>query len=268
MHMLSASGPKRALTFGVVAGLALAATFALVDVAPRQNGQFPPPYIQPGQNCFDGVSPSECKPDSKTTFTKNPDAPWYNPAGMCCVTPEAGLAIKCQPSVSANCNRKAYIFIGPRGNALHRGVCCGKEAQRGTAAGDELAAAAVRPFCLDTYESYCREGGGDGSTALQSRGMMGNRMTYNNVRVQAGPGAGPYGSRVGVKGGVNGNCCIMPLAGFATRCEDGISYQHCPTTITSMYIGPRGGGAGIVGTCCKRVPMSSSVAGAQLGLQP
>jgi len=271
VQMLAASPAlrlKRALSFiGLVASLLLAGSFILQDVAPRQNWVFPPPFISPGQNCFEGVSPSECKPDSKTTFAKNPNNAWYNPEGMCCVTPQAGTEIQCMPSVSANCNRRAYVFIGPRGNQLARGVCCGTEAIRGTAAGDELAAAAVQPYCFYMYESYCREGMRDG-TAFESRGKMGWRMQYNNVRVQAGPGAGPYGSRVGVKGGVNGNCCIMPLAGFTTRCEENVNYALCPVTITSIYIGPRGGGIGTTGYCCKRRPLSSSIAGAQLGLQP
>ena len=269
--MLATTPPlhgKRALScVGLAAGLLFATTVLLQDVAPQQNWVFPPPFISPGQNCFEGVSPSQCKPDSKTTFAKNPNEPWYNPEGMCCVTPQAGMQTQCMLSVSANCNRQAYVFIGPRGNSLARGVCCGQEAMRGTAAGEELAAAAVRPYCFYLYESYCREGMRDG-TAHQSRGKMGWRMTYNNVRVQQGPGAGPYDARVAVRGGVNGNCCIQPLAGFATRCEENVNYQLCPTTVTSIYLGPRGGGIASTGYCCKRRPLSSRIAGAQLGLQP
>jgi len=104
---------------------------------------------------------------------------------------------------------------------------------------------------MNVYESYCKHGAGPASFNRDPW-----QLTYNNIRVQPGPGP----VTVGIRGGVNGNCCIMPMPGFTTRCEEGVSYQLCPYTPVSMYIGPRGGGAGITGMCCKRLPVSSSLA--------
>ena len=82
------SSPKRALPFSLL----LAATFILQQSTPSQSAWlFPPPFVAPGQNCFEGVTPSQCKPASATSFSRNPDAPWYDAKGMCCVTPQAGL---------------------------------------------------------------------------------------------------------------------------------------------------------------------------------
>jgi hypothetical protein len=212
--------------------VAALAALAPTLLTPRQTSFIREP--QPGQTCFGGFSPSECKPQTKTQFTRDPDAPWYKAQGTCCVNSVEGLATQCHRSISSACDRRAYVFIGPRGNPLHEGICCGFEPRDKANLKRTLA-----PFCMaDVYESYCKEGRGK---AVLNRW----KMTYDS-----------HG------GSVNGACCIEPVPGFATVCQDGVAESLCPLTFTSMYIGPRGGGASSVGTCCKRRPVSSKVAAA------
>jgi len=218
--------------------------------------------VSPGQSCFDGVPVSECK-GKLVDWTRDPDAAWYNAVGMCCMHVEAGLEVHCQTAHSATCNRHAFAFIGPRGNQLARGICCGYE-PAGSASGHASPVPRLEPpACMHMYESYCHDG-----TAIRasvSRAMSWE-VRYNNAIVLDGPMTG-QGQLALQTGRVNGNCCIMPKPGFTTRCEDRISYQLCPHTISSLYLGPRGGGAGIVGFCCKRYPISSRTAAAFLPAQ-
>merc|ERR1719149_303861 len=88
-----------------------------------------------GTVCMSNVTKSSCKPDTgyiRVQFTKDPDAPWYSSMGTCCIPPRVGFETICTPAVSVACNRMAYNFIGPRGNQLARGMCCGWEPASGT----------------------------------------------------------------------------------------------------------------------------------------
>jgi hypothetical protein len=126
----SAAAVAMSSVFLVAALAALAPTL----LTPRREASIFIREPQPEQTCFGGFSPSECKPQARTHFIRDPDAPWYKAQGTCCVNSVEGYASQCYSTISAACDAKFfsnilrhYVFIGPRAGANHEGFCCGFE---------------------------------------------------------------------------------------------------------------------------------------------